>query len=377
MKVVLISGEYPVEGKAGGIASVVYHLCREFDKRKIDYKIVCTRDFEFKTNKGVFLNAWGKEPISYISFGLNFKKFLEKDKDNWDIFHFHLPNGLGPLLFSGSIKNKTLVTVHTTSNEYNKYLYKKCPSRYLSWKEKLIKLGYIQIPILLEKIALKGCKRVIAVSDGVKKELESEYGLENVKVIRKGIDTNKLCKPQHSKNDKLKVLYVGRLVGQKGVFLGIDALAKVKKDFEFLVVGKGTLEQKLKEHCKKKGINARFLGYVEDNLLYQLYARSDILLMPSFYETEPLVAMEGAGSGLPIVAFEGARIENIVGKENRKLIAKTGDVKALSESVDYLIDNEDIRRKIGKENRENVLKNYDSEKMAEAYIKTYIEVIGQ
>jgi len=373
MKVVLISGEYPSE-RAGGIASVVYSLCKEFDKRKMEYKVVCTREFEFETSKGIFLNAWGKQPLSHFSFGFNFRNFLKKEKCNWDLFHFHLPNGLGPLLFSRNLKHKVLVSVHTTSKGYEEYLYRYCPFKYLTWKERISKLGYIKIPIMLEKMALRNSRKIVAVSNGIKNELESWYGQKNVKMIRKGIDVRKLCKPKRSENDVPKVLYVGRLVGQKGVFSGIEALANIEKKYEFLVVGNGPLRRRLEECCKKKGINARFFGYVEESKLYQLYSRSDILLMPSFYETEPLVGMEGAGSGLPIVAFKGAAIEDIVCKENREFIVKTGDIKALSESIKFLLDNEKIRRKIGRGNRKNVLKNYTSKKMAEEYIETYIEM---
>jgi len=313
--------------------------------------------------------------VSYVSFGIAFKKFLEKNEEKWDIFHFHLPSGLGPLLFSRDISAKTLVTVHTTYKGYHEFLYKKCPLNYLSWNEKIFKFGLIHFSILLEKLALRNCKRIIAVADCVKYELEQWYGQKNVLVIRKGIDVNKLQEHKEMENSVPRILYVGRLVGQKGIFLGINALAMIKKDFIFTVAGTGVLEQKLKDYCRKRGINAVFLGFVEERKLYQLYADSDILLMPSFYETEPLVAMEAAGSGLPIVAFRGARIENIVGEENRRLIVETGNVKALSDVIDYLLENESIRRKIGAENRENVLKNYNIERIAKEYIKIYSKIL--
>jgi glycosyltransferase involved in cell wall biosynthesis len=374
MNVMVISGEYPSE-KAGGIASVVYDLCKEFDKRKIEYKIVCTKEFEFETERGVFLNAWGRHPIHDITFGLNFKKFIEKEKGNWDVFHFHLPNARGPLLFSNNLRNKSLVTFHTTSEGYNKYVYQKLPFRYLNRNEKILKLKYIKISVLLEKMALKNAANVVAVSSGVKKDLNSWYVNKNVEVINNGIDISKLHASNISEEkNKPIILDVGRLVAQKGIFLGIRALASVKEDFNFLVVGKGSLRHKLEEYCSKKDIPAKFLGFVESDELYRLYSKSDILLMPSFYEGLPMVGIEGAGSGLPIAAFEGARVVDIVCEENRELIVKTGDVNALSRSIEYLLDNEAIRSNIGRKNRENVLNNFSSGKMAEKYIQIYKEM---
>ena len=217
MKVLLVSGEYP-EKRSGGIGSIIYHLCKELDKRKIEYNIVCTHEFGLEINNVVSLNAQGIQPISHFLFGLNFKRFLEKERNNWDTFHFHLPNALGPLLFSSRVKHKTLVTVHTTSKGYEKYLYRHCPLEYLTWKEKISKLGYIKIPTALEKVALKNSTEIIAVSDGVKKELEYWYGLKNVRVIRNGIDISKLHNPKYSNNDKYRILFVERLVAQKGKF---------------------------------------------------------------------------------------------------------------------------------------------------------------
>ena len=375
MRVAIISGEYPSE-KAGGIGSVVYDLCKEFDIMNIEYTIFCTKKFERTTDKAVFMNAWGVHPVLDITFGLSFKKFLRKEKNNWDIFHFHLPNARGPLLFSKDLKDKTLVTFHTTAEGYNRYVYQKLSFRYLNWNEKILKLRYIKIATFLEKIALSNATNVTAVSQGVEEELNSFYGIDKVKVVNNGIDVSKLHAPSTSEEkDKPVILYVGRLVAQKGIFLGIEALSRIKKDFDFLIVGRGPLRNKLEEYSRKKEVPAKFLGFVDTKELYSLYSRSDILLMPSFYEGLPTVGIEGAGSGSPIVAFEGARVEDIVCEKNKELIARTGDIKALHKSLEYLLDNEGERKSIGKKNRENVLKNFNSEKMAKEYIKIYEEVL--
>ena len=381
MRIAVISGEYPSE-KAGGIGSVVYDLCKEFDKMDIDYTVFCTKEFERsenRTDKLIFLSAWGIHPLYDIMFGLSFKKFLEKEKEKWDIFHFHLPTALGPLLFSDDLKDKTVVTFHTTTEGYNKYVYQRLPFKYLNWNEKILKLGYIKIATFLEKIALNNATNITAVSQGVREELTLFYGVneDEVKVINNGININKLHPPITSEEkDKPLILYVGRLVAQKGIFLGIEALSRIKKkEFNFLVVGKGPLRNKLNQYARKKGIPVKFLGYVKNDELYRIYSNSDILLMPSFYEGLPTVGIEGAGSGLPIVAFDGARVEDIVCKENKEFIVRTGDIKALSECIEYLLDNDKERKNIGRKNRKNVLKNFNSEKMAKEYIKIYKEVL--
>ena len=201
--------------------------------------------------------------------------------------------------------------------------------------------------------------------------------MKKVIVIRKGINTKKLKEKRYSNNRSSipKILFVGRLVGQKGIFLGLKALKEINQDYEFIIVGSGPLRNRLEQYAKKNRINAKFCGYVSEERLFSLYAKSDILLIPSFYETEPLVAMEGAGTGLPIIGFKSAMIQNIVCEENKKFIVDTGDIKALQKSITYLLENESERKKIGLKNKELILKNFTVERMVNEYISLYNSLI--
>ncbi|CEG12373.1 hypothetical protein MSIBF_A220001 [groundwater metagenome] len=378
MRILIVSGE-SISKSAGGIGSVVYELCKEFDKRKIFYKVVYSNRFKFETEKGVFIHDVSPtlSPLGPI-FGLNFKRFIKKEKDNWDIIHFHLPSAQQPLLFFNNSKSKSIVTFHTTWKGYEEYVYSKIPFRYLKWNERISKVGGLKYLILLEKMALKNATSISTVSSGVKNEINLWYSTKKVNIINNGIFTDEFCPDNNlKKEDKFTILYVGRLSLQKGIFLGIDALANIKGDFNFLVAGEGELYKKLKEYCSKKCVPARFFGRVAREYINKIYSKSDILLMPSLYEGLPVVGIEGACMGLPIVAFEGARVEDIVCEENKQYISRTGDVKALSKSIQYLMENDYERRTIGRKNREIILKNFTAEKMAEKYIKSYEEVMSR
>lgn len=371
MRVMLISGEYPSQN-AGGIASIIYELCKEFDKKQIDYKILCTNRFKFKGRNAQFLDAKGVAPFYDITFGRNFRDFLKKEANNFDIFHFHLPTSLGPLLYSKELKNKRIVTFHTTIEGFNRYIYKKMPFKYLSFREKIFKIGYIRPLIELEKKSIEDINTITTVSEGIKSELETWYKKTGIKVVPNGIDTAEFAESNYPlEADKPKIMYVGRLTAQKGIFVGIDSLSQVKEDFELLIVGNGPLRYKLETYCSNKKIGVKFLGYVDREELRNLYSISDILLMPSFYEGLPVVGLEGACCGLPIAAVKGARVEDIVCDENRELIVKTGDKISLSKTVERLLKSGEERRKIGEKNRKNVLKRFSSQRMAEEYIQIY------
>lgn len=376
----MVSGESILK-TTGGIGSVVFEICKELNKRKIFYKVVYSDRFKFETEKGLFIRD--TPPPLYpmgIAFGLNFKRFLKKEKDNWDIVHFHLPSALWPSVFfnnSASKDIKSIVTFHTTWKGFDEYLYSS-PFCNLKYKDYIINKIFNMWYILSEQLALKNTANIVAVSSGIKKEINLWYTNKKVEVINNGINVDGFCPSNNlKKNDDPTILCVGRLTPQKGIFLGIDALANVKCKFNFLVVGEGELRKELERYCSKKGVLAKFLGRVNREHLNKIYSNSDILLMPSLYEGLPMVGIEGACMGLPIVAFEGARVEDIVCEENKPFISRTGDVKTLSKSIQYLIENGYERRTIGRKNREIVLKNFTAEKMAEKYIKSYEEVISR
>lgn len=379
MRILIVSGE-SISKSAGGIGSVVYELCKEFDKRKIFYKVIYSNRFKFETEKGLFISdAPHPLPPLGITFGLNFKKFLKKEKNNWDIVHFHLPSAMWPSMFFNNFASKDLksiVTFHTTWKGFDEYLYSSPFSnhKYKNYLNKIFNKG----GILLEQTALKNAANIVAVSSGVKKEINIWYSNKKVDVINNGIHVDGFCPSNNlKKNDNPTILYVGRLTLQKGIFLGIDALANIKGEFDFLVVGEGESRKELERYCFKKGVHAKFLGRVNREYLNKIYSNSDILLMPSLYEGLPMVGIEGACMGLPIVAFESARVEDIVCEENKPFISRTGDVKTVSKSIQYLMENDYERRTIGIKNRENVLKNFTAERMADNYIKSYEEVMSR
>lgn len=374
MKVMIISGEYPSE-KAGGIASIVYAFSKELEKRSVEHTVVCTQKFQSESSHCIFLNEYGKSPIRELSFGHSFNRLIKKEGDNWDIFHFHLPNALGPLLLnSKSIKKRSIATIHTTAEGFNKYVYTKTPVEYLTRDELILKFGFVKILARMERVSLYNAKYLIAGSSGVKSEILHWYGNPNVGVIHNGVNLSKLLKRSISPSDRPKILFVGRLSSQKGLLNGIAALSGVKHEFELLVVGAGPYRSMLEQYCAERNVPARFLGYVDESDLYDLYASSYLLLMPSLYEGFPTVAIEAAGSGLPIAAFTEAKLDRILCKENRILLGSSGNIDNLRKTIDYFLSDRKLSREIGLTNAKQVEANLTAEKMVDNYMRVYSKI---
>lgn len=371
MRVLIVAGEYP-SAFAGGIASVAKDLCTEFDKCRIEYSVVCPKRYEIAGRSGIFVGGGGVGPLYHVAFGLAFRKWLVNEGNRWDVVHYHLPSALGALLFA-PVARHALATVHTTAEGFRKYLYGAMSYASLGKKDWVHKGGYARFLAFLEGLALGKIRNIVAVSEGVKKELVDWYAREGVEVVHNGIHMD-FSPPDTTKrqpSNKPIVLQAGRLVAQKGILFGIEALAQVTADCHCLVAGIGPLHRKADRTSRNKGVSVEFLGAVPREQLYEVYRQAHILLMPSFYEGLPMVGIEGAASSLPLAAFQGARVNDIVCVENQRLICKTGDVKELGRVIEYLLRDSEARNRIGADNRERALDLFNSSRMAQEYIRIY------
>ena len=122
------------------------------------------------------------------------------------------------------------------------------------------------------------------------------------------------------------VLYVGQLIERKGVKYLIEAFEKLKEEFKdvsLLIVGYGSLEDKLKSMIKRRKISdVIFAGGLEWRQTPKFYAISDILVMPSLEEVWGLVINEAMVAGLPVIVTKitGASVDMIVNNENGLII---------------------------------------------------------
>ncbi|WP_333784472.1 glycosyltransferase [Thermocrinis sp.] len=194
----------------------------------------------------------------------------------------------------------------------------------------------------LFKLIVDKCLRVaefiLVPSLKYKRELES-FGLENVHYVPLGVDTQTFHPSKrddqfrHSfgiQDNKLLLLYVGRLSPEKGINTLIKLLKGLDPSmFHMLIVGKGPLEFLVKAHQRKLS-NLTYMPYINSKeQLAKVYASGDIFVSASMFETFGLAFLEAQSSGLPVCAFD-LDLETQIMKET---LAPNGDVDSLAESV--------------------------------------------
>jgi glycogen(starch) synthase len=191
-----------------------------------------------------------------------------------------------------------------------------------------------------------------------------------VAVIPNGIDPSELrpaddlqsLRQKFAEPHEKLVLFVGRLVYEKGFQLALDALPSVLEGVEnvrFLVAGSGTHEGELKQQAERLGLSdyGSFLGWIGDDVLHSLYRIADLCVVPSIYEPFGLVALEAMASGCPcIVADTGGLREVVPVGERVGLRFNGGDAEHLGVMIERLLIDGPLRERLVTEASEHVLR---------------------
>jgi len=249
-----------------------------------------------------------------------------------------------------------------------------------AWEKKVI-LTFHGVPwdsrphFVAGRILSKQADIVTSVSKYTAQLVRSTYGVES-QVIYNGVDTE-FFHPSKNYNEKPRVLFIGRLVSWKRPHW----IAKSAKEFpqvNFIIHGRpprhgsslAPLLFKLARRLPNLVISTKFLTREEFRSLYQT---SDIFCFPST-DWMPLVVLEAMACGLPVLLHAvGGQAEVITnGKEG--FTFRTYD--EMKKYLQYLLEDENIRREMGKRARIRSL-DFSWKLVAKKYEKLYEEVVSE
>ena len=363
MNIILIMPNvFPVPAvKGGATETLMTNLLEENEKSgKINFTCISVYDEKayeiskkYKYTNFIYIEEKRDNlDLTFEKSDNNFKKYMDKVYENIkDLeFDFLIIEG-GDItgyeyLLKRFPKEKCLVHIHGDAlgdNNINKGIYYKflAISKYT---EKLIMSDNIipksQIELLYNSIKLEDFNKKI--SEDEKIVLRKKYGIEKDDVVimfvgrtirQKGVKELILAFKQLKNIDKSKILIVG----------SANYGAKVKTDFDY----------ELEEISKDIKEKIKFTGYVDNTELYRIQNISDIAVVPSMWEELfGLVVPENMASGLPLVVTKSGGIPEIVDNESAFVVEKNQDlIKNLSDKLDLLIENPDLRRKMGEAGR--------------------------
>ncbi len=192
------------------------------------------------------------------------------------------------------------------------------------------------------------------------KKQAQEVGIKKPpEVISCGIDLKQYNSGQTDKNifskykikeNKFTLLSVCRLDKEKrvDVLLGAASLLKDKKDFQFIITGRGQEKENLTRLVIEKNLSERviFTGVVSDMDLKNLYKISDIFLTASEVELQGLSIMEAMASGLPVIAANSMAIPELVHDGFNGFLFEPGEALDAGEKLLMLASDKDLIRKM-------------------------------
>lgn len=232
-----------------------------------------------------------------------------------------------------------------------------------------------------EKYVVSRIPDIIAVSSATRNVISSMSN-SVIHVIRNGADFEdmqnvELCESVRSPS----ILFVGHLAKIKGVNLLLEAIPIIKKvfpDVHVYIAGSGPDEGKLRKLVQKLNIeeNVEFLGFVQGDLKYSYYKSADIFVLPSLWDSAPVVLPQAMICGRPIVASNVGGIPDMVENGETGVLFEPGNVEQLAEKLTILLQDRELREEMGKAGAERV-KEFTWEKIAERTVGVYREILRQ
>lgn len=228
----------------------------------------------------------------------------------------------------------------------------------------------------------------IVANKWMKNILTDEFQVpkEQLNVFHYGYDTETFLKRVDEKTEiqrptnKKVIIYTGRLNEFKGVHHLIGALSELKKtrnDWVCWIVGDGPNEMELTNKNKAAGLesNVFFLGRRDD--IPYLLSISDILVLPTLMENQPLSVIEAQIIGKAVIASDVGGIPEIIEHGVTGVLTPAGDEKMLTININYLLEHELYMKNLGINAQKWGLDHWSADKAVQNVLGVYERAISK
>ncbi len=243
-----------------------------------------------------------------------------------------------------------------------------------------------RLKLFVLKKALKFSDRIIAVTPGIKANLEKIYNIpgEKIVVVSNGANTS-LFKPLEQETCRKElgldleipyICFVGNLAPWQGVEYLVMSAPSILSRFpecRFLIVGDGAMKDDLLKLCSKLGVEDRFIftGVIAYDRVPLYINASDTCTAPFIFARNakiglsPLKLYEYMACGKPVVASNISGVSDVLEASGGGIPVPPENPEALAESILKLLENPGLRTKLGSKGLSYVTENYSWHSVAE------------
>ena len=281
-------------------------------------------------------------------------------QEHFDVLHFHEP--LMPAL------PMTMLKMSTTANVGTFHAFARS------------NLGYFYGRPFLEPY-LEHLHRSVAVSEPARAFVNRYFPTFPMRVIPNGIDMG-VYKPglapiRHLRDDRVNILFVGRLEKRKGLGDLLRAYRFIQSRVprtRLIIVGDGPLRGGIESYITRYRVpNVIMAGYVPETVKPRYYSSGDIFCAPATgAESFGIVLLEALASGLPVVATEVPGYMSVLDPGRDSLTVQPRSWRELGTSLIVLARDGELRRRMGSYAREKAWR-YSWPSVASEVVDVYNE----
>jgi glycosyltransferase involved in cell wall biosynthesis len=177
------------------------------------------------------------------------------------------------------------------------------------------------------------------------------------------------------------VLFVGRLVFEKGAHVLVSAVPKVleKSDAKFVIVGNGYMKDQLSDLVRGMGIahKVMFTGFVDDETLRKLQKCADVSVVPSLFEPFGIVALEAMAAGSPVVVSDTGGLSEIVNHDVDGVKVYAGNPDSLAWGITRVLTDEGFANRLRTNAHKKVQEKYNWDAIAQQTKTVYEAVLSE
>ncbi len=233
-----------------------------------------------------------------------------------------------------------------------------------------------------EKAAVKYADEIIVLSEGLQKYFMDTYGRKTV-FIPNGVNrpvscSPKLIKEKFSLDKDGYVLFLGRLVPEKGITYLIEAFRGVQTDKKLVIAGGSSDTYAFTQELKRQAAEDRnivFTGFVQGQMLEELYSNAYVYALPSDLEGMPLSLLEAMSYGNCCLVSDIAECSEVV--EDKALLFRKSDTDDLRRKLQYICDHPEEANRLKDGAADFICKKYSWDSVVEKTLKVYRERMEQ
>lgn len=278
----------------------------------------------------------------------------------YDVVHIHAEGPAAFCFIPKLFRKRVVVTVHG-----------------LDWQREKWKSGFGAKYIHLgEKMAVKHADEIIVLSKGVQRYFMDTYGRETVfipnGVNRPEIKHADIINKRFGLSKDSYILYLGRIVPEKGEHYLIDAFKQIGTDKKLVIAGGSSDTDEYMDRLKKMAQGDErivFTGFVQGQMLEELYSNAYIYVLPSDLEGMPLSLLEAMSYGNCCLVSDIKECTEVI--EDKAEVFRKSDIDDLRIRLQELCSREDLVQKYKKDAAEYICGRYDWNKIVDKTLELY------